>query len=173
MDKVASGTWTEADPWMPSAYDRPDIVPADIPVADIGNDARTEAQLRAALRDAIGGDEAFFGSPAGDEVMVNQAIVDHMLEKPSERWDGREAYFPFIPELIENPYEIWISFARDAATGIYGIREKYIKVIELDKKITLGFVAETNNGIWSGFNFYRGGSTGLNNLRKGRLLYGR
>lgn len=42
---------------------------------------------------------------------MGQGLLDHMVEKPA-RPDGREALFPFIRELIEDPAEIWVGFAR-------------------------------------------------------------
>lgn len=172
MEKFDGGKWSDVDPWPYSAYKRPGKIPVDIPVAAAGQIAKNETQLRKALKDAIGGDEAFFTNPFGEKVVVNQALVDHML-KNKKRWDGREAYFPFIPELIKSPYEIWINFAKNEATGQYGIREKYIKAIRLDKSRSLVFIAEASGGKWTGFTFFRGDVQDINNVRKGRLLWGR
>lgn len=161
------------DPWKSSAYSRPDRVPTDKPQAAVGPTARTEAALRQALKNAIGGEEAYFTNPSGETVMINQALADHMMENPKMRWDGREAYFPFIPELITDPYEIWVNFARNEESGLYAVREKYVKSVQLDKKTTLGLVAETTNGLWTGMTYYRGSDSALSNLRQGRLLWGR
>ena len=81
------------------------------PKAALGEQACTDAALRRALSDAIGGDEAVLLYPTGTRVQVGQAIVDHMLGGPARR-DGREVFFPLIPELIEDPAEIWVGFAR-------------------------------------------------------------
>ena len=43
-----------------------------------------EADLRRRLAQAIGGDEVILSDPLGSPVAVGQAIVDHMLEKPSQ-----------------------------------------------------------------------------------------
>ncbi len=173
MEKAAAGKWTNVDPWPFAAYNRPELVPADIPVANMGKTVKTEGELRAALRNAIGGDEAFYTNPAGETVLINHAIVDHMLEKPGLRWNGREAYFPFIPELIENPYEIWLNFAQNEATGQYAVREKYVKAIQLDRNKSAILIAETSNGLWTGLTFFSGRAGSLDALRMGRLLYGR
>lgn len=166
------GPWTDLSPWGPGAYGRPERVTADSPKAKIGRPVESEAGLRAALRDAIGGDEKAFSDPAGEKVVVTQAIVDHMVRSPG-RLDGREAYFPFIPELIEDPYEIWIGFARSELSGRVGIRKKYVKALQVEKNRIVGLFAETRNGLWVSGGFFRGGLTGAGNLRKGRLLYGR
>lgn len=168
------GPWRDLNPWGPEKYGRPDIE-VDNPVAGLGDVVGNgdEAGLRNALRKAIGGDDAGVVDPAGNTVMVTQAIVDHILQKPATRWDGREAYFPFIRELIEKPYEIWIGFAQSETSGRVGIRMKYVKAIRLEKNRVLGLYAEFMNGQWVSQDLFRGGLTGAGNLRKGRLLYGR
>ncbi len=171
MDKFASG-WEDVLPWGPDKYGRPEKVAVDRPKAEMGSLAKTEGELRAALRAAIGGDEAYFASPAGERILVNQGIVDHILER-TQRSDGRDAYFPFIPELIEDPFEIWVNFARNTRTGQYAVRERYVKAVMLGKEQTLGLVADTVDGMWTALTFYRGNVRAINNLRRGRLLWGR
>ena len=97
----------------------------------------------------------------------------YILRNPASRWDGREAYFPFIRELIEQPYEIWINFARSEVSGRVALRRRYVKAVELDRNRVLGLYAELQEGQWVSGDFYRGGLTGAGNLRKGRLLWGR
>ncbi|MBE7415090.1 MAG: hypothetical protein HS130_07650 [Deltaproteobacteria bacterium] len=166
------GPWVDLDPRGPSAYGRPENIPTDRPKAVPGKQAVTEEGIRGALRKAIGGEERSFTDPAGDRILITQAIVDHMLEAP-KRLDGREAFFPFLPELIEAPYEIWVGFARSEISGRVGVRKKYIKALQVEKKRVVGLYAETMNGHWYSGGFFRGGLTGAGNLRKGRLLYGR
>lgn len=172
IDEHRGGKWIDLDSRGPEAYARPGIVPIDAARATLGKRAKTEKELRESLRGAIGGDDASFIDPRGEYVNVNQALIDHILEN-KKRWDGREAYFPLIPELIEEPYEIWAAFAKNELTGKVGIRRRYVKMIRLDENRVLGFVAEAVNGMWIGFDFFRGGKTALNNLRKGRLVWGR
>lgn len=168
------GPWMGINPWGPDAYKRPRNIPIDTPKATLGTTAKTVAGLKESLARALGGrDSVFFIDPTGKPLLVTQAITDHILKKPGTRWDGREAYFPFIKELIEDPYEIWIGFAKSEISGRVGIRKKYVKAIRLDKNRVIGLWAETMNGHWMGEDFFRGGMTTLNNLRKGRLLWGR
>lgn len=169
------GPWRDVEPWGPDKYKRPPAgIPIDATKATPGKTVKRgdEEGLRNALRAAIGGEEVGFRDPAGETTMVTQAICDHILEDET-RWDGREAYFPFIPELMEDPYEIWVSFARSELSGRVAIRKKYVKAIRLDRNRILGLYAETRDGLWESGNFFRGGLTGAGNLRKGRLLYGR
>ncbi|WKZ32932.1 MAG: phage minor head protein [Thermodesulfobacteriota bacterium] len=167
------GPWVDLDPRGPAAYGRRERIPADQPKADLGKPSDTIEGVRRALKEAIGGDEKTFRDPTGEGALVTQAIVDHMV-KVSRRLDGREAYFPFIPELIESPYEIWVGFAKSEMSGRVAIRKRYVKLLRLDEKDrVLGMYAETRNGLWTGEGFFRGSVTALKNLRKGRLLYGR
>lgn len=168
-----SGPWVDFEPRGPAFYRRPEKITVDTPAAKtwVPKD-QSEGSLRQALRRAIGGDEVVFGDPAGGRVMVTQAIVDHMLKKES-RIDGRENYFPLIPELIEAPFEIWLGFAESKISGRIAIRKRYVKAVKIEKNRILGLWAETMNGQWVGGDFMRGGLTGAGNMRKGRLLYGR
>ncbi len=137
------------------------------PRARLGPRAAGEDNLRGALRSAIGGDEAIFTDPIGGRVSVGQALVDHMLAD-AKRLDGREIYFPLIPELIEDPAEIWAGFAASAVSGRVALRRRYVKLIDLGQKQTLGLVADLDGGNWSGFTFFRGAPTGeRSGLRSG------
>lgn len=140
------------------------------PKAKLSARAKDEAGLRAALRKAIGGNERIFTDPIGDRLSVGQGIVDHMLADAA-RLDGREAYFPLIPELVENPAEIWVGFATSAASGRVGLRRRYVRLFDLGRDHTVGLVADADGGLWSGYTFLRGGLTGLNQLRHGLRVY--
>jgi len=163
------------DPRCPEDYGWPADLPADTPRAALGDRVRAGdiEGLRRALKNALGADEAVIKDPTGSRVMVSQAIVDHMLERPKSRWDGREAFFPLIPELIEDPFEIWVSFAVNEVSGRIALRRRYVKMIAEGKKRTLGMWAEVMENQWVAHDFYRGGVTGANNMRKGRLLWAR
>ena len=166
------GPWIDLDPWGPEKYGRAEQIPVDAAVAALGKPVKPGdvPALRQSLRDVIGSDEVSFIDPAGETIMVTQAIVDHILKKPQSRWDGREAYFPFIPELITDPYEIWISFARSEISGRTGIRRKYVKGIRLDKNRVVGLYAETMNGQWVSENFFRGQFTGAKKPEKRKAV---
>lgn len=137
---------------------------AAVPRRGLGPQATDEAGLRRALADAIGGDEAIFADPAGERVAVGQAIVDHLLR--SGRADGREAFFPLIPELIEDPHEIWVGFAASRISGRVLMRRRYVKLFDLGRDRFAGLVADIDGGRWAGYTFFPGGR------RPGRLRTG-
>ena len=123
--------------------------------ADLGPRARKgdEEGLRETLRTAIGGGEATFVDPLGNRVNVNQSIVDHILEVP-RRHDGREQYFPFIPEAIESPGEIWVGFPTSRETGRVWVRRRYISLVSTPKSRIIGLVADLDGGRWAGLTFF-------------------
>jgi len=162
LDPVAT-TVTEGPraPAIPPAPTLPGMPPA--PVVD-------PDRLRELLRLAIGGDDVTFTDPSGETVSVSQAIVDHMLEKPG-RQDGREAFFPFIPDLVTDPQEIWIGFAASDESGRVSLRRRYVQYLQLGKDRVLGLVADADGNRWSGLTFLRGGQSAFGNLRSGLRIY--
>ncbi len=169
------GPWKDLYPWGPEMYHRPATLTVEQATAALGNPVRKgdEDSLRKALAAAIGGDAANITDPTGTQIRVTQAIADHILEKPDSRWDGREAYFPFIRELIEAPSEIWVNFAKSETSGRVALRRKYVKAVRLSRGKVLGLYAEMEDGYWVSGDLFRGGLTGAGNLRKGRMIYGR
>ncbi len=168
------GRWQDLLPWGPGKYRRPEKLSVESPRAQLGTPVKkgdAEA-LRGALREAVGADAAVMTDPLGDKVQVTQAITDHILAKAS-RQDGREAYFPFIRELIEDPYEIWVNFAKNEISGRVAVRRKYVKAVRVGKNRVLGLYAEIQEGAWVSGDLFRGGLTGAGNLRKGRMIYGK
>lgn len=159
-------------------YDRPAIVPADKPKAHLGDAIHdrhapdTARLLEGLFINAIGAPEKVFMNPLGNGVVVNRKIVDHMLEKP-ERIDGREQLFPLIPDVIESPFEIWMGWARNTATGKVAPRARYVKVLNMGKDVVIGLVADIVDGMWTGTTYFRGKHSALDNLRKGNLIWGR
>ncbi|MDW7643442.1 MAG: phage minor head protein [Desulfuromonadales bacterium] len=169
------GPWQDLHPWGPERFGRPEKLTPVPAAARLGRivPKGDEAALRQSLRDAIGGEAADMADPTGTPVRVTQALVDHILAEPDERWDGREAYFPLIRDLIEDPQEIWVNFARSELSGRVALRRKYVKAVRLSSNKVLGLYAEIENGHWVSGNMFRGGLTGASNLRKGRLVYGK
>lgn len=161
-------------PWealqAPGAAPPTDLVQGVKPAAKLGKRAADEAGLRDALRQALGADQAVFTDPTGGRVNITQAIVDHMLEKAS-RMDGREAFFPFIREVVEDPAEIWVGFAQSSQSGRVAMRRRYVKLLELGKDTTVGIVADVDGGQWSGVTFFRGEARAMKTLRQGLRIY--
>ncbi|MEQ8318757.1 MAG: phage minor head protein [Rhodospirillales bacterium] len=140
------------------------------PRASLGPRAQGEDGLRSTLRSALGADEKIFTDPIGGRVSVGQALVDHMLGDPT-RLDGREAYFPLIPELIETPAEIWAGFAASRVSGRVSLRRRYVKLLDMGRNQTLGLVADLDGGYFSGITFFRGNARNVAALRAGLRIF--
>lgn len=166
------GQWGELD--APGAA-RLDLspLPLDTPTAPplAGVRPGDEAALRAALRGALGGDEAIVTDPTGTRVRLTQAIVDHLLAG-ADRIDGRERYFGLLPDLVRAPAEIWIGFARNSESGRVALRRRYVKLIDIGGGRAIGLVADSDGGEWSGLTFFRGRAS-ASTLRSGLLIYRR
>ncbi len=148
---------------------RPRGTPLRMPAATGAYDAL----CRAPRCVTVGDDRRTFVDPTGIAVEVTQALADHILQDLEKRWDGRDAYFPFIPELIEDSHEIRENFARSEIPGRVSVRRKYVRAIRLDKKTVFGLYAELQDRHWVTGDRFRGKQTAAGNVRKGRLLYGR
>lgn len=148
-------------------------VPFDTPQAPPlpGRIADPQA-VREAFRRSVGGDAAVLSDPAGARINLTQALVEHWIEDP-KRMQGREQYLPLLPELIERPFEVWAAFARNELTGKVELRRRYVKGVQVGKERYLGLVADAVSGQWVGLTLFVGGTTALNNLRRGLLLWGR
>lgn len=165
------GAWKTLE--VPAALAEP-LAPLEAvtPLAKLGPRARpgVAEDLRRVFQEAVGGLDRIFTDPTGTRVLVGQAIIDHMLEL-ALRQDGREAYFPFLPELVEKPQEIWIGFARSAASGRVGLRRRYVRLLDLGQGKLLGLVADVDQGMVSGTTFFRGEKRYLATLRSGIRIF--
>jgi hypothetical protein len=174
----------QAAAWRPTEVPRraaeanapplPDL-PVDAPRAALAHPVPRGdvTALRAALRRAIGGDAADFTDPRGEPVRITQAVADHVIEAPDKRWDGREAFWPLIPELVTDPAEVWVDFAGNAASGRVAVRRRYVKVIKLGKVRSLGLVADAVDGYWVALTLFRGKPDYADTLRTGVRLWER
>ena len=168
----AHGPWERLDAG-PAPQPEPGplvAVPADAPAMPKVRRG-DEAALRAQLARALGGDDVVLTDPTGARVALGQAIVDHIIADPEKRWDGRERFFGLIPGLVERPSEIWIGWARSEVSGRVALRRRYVKLIEVSKRVTIGLLADADGGQWSGLTFFRGRPKDLSLLRSGLRIW--
>lgn len=100
-----------------------------------------------------------------EQVVVRSEWLPHMVDK---RTDARERYANFVMATLENPFEIWLTAYDD---GTY--RKRYIGVFDAPKGL-LVVARENRDGSlwWDVYNMMQRDLKGLNDLRKGELLYG-
>lgn len=154
--------------------------PADLPplpvteasaerTASLGNNPNAQA-MRSALRRAIGGDEAVFTDPIGGQVLVNNALADH-LAKEDRNKQGRDRYFPLLPEVIQAPSEIWVGFARSKTSGRVLLRRRYIRLFQFEGARSVALATDLDDGYFAAFTLFQGRARPSAGVRAGHLLY--
>jgi|TARA_R110000744_G_scaffold5271_3_gene18625 SPP1 gp7 family putative phage head morphogenesis protein len=164
------GPWTAlASPFgdRPANPAPPDPKPT---TARLGDRAEDEEGLRQALRAGIGGDEVVLVDPLGARTRIGQAIVDHILQDPDRR-GGREPFFPLIPDLIQDPSEIWIGWAQNRVSGRVALRRRYYRAFEFGSSRAFSLVADQDGGTWSGFTVIPGTARRLQSVRSGLRIF--
>ncbi len=140
--------------------------------AEIISGKVTAEKLQARMHKVIGADKKIFTDPIGGKIELNASLTEHLLENPNRLKDRRERYFPLLPELIEDPSEIWVSFIADTKTGKVAMRRRYIKMFQLDNRHTLSVIVDQDNHQWSALTiFERDQDKHLEGIRKGLRLY--
>lgn len=96
--------------------------------------------------------------------IVPESLAKHVLD--SKHTED----VPFIPELIENPSEIWVLFEKEK-NGKYRIKKRYIAHLKEDKNRFRLLVAEAEKGVFKAItNFKR---RNINRVRNGVCIYKR
>ena len=134
------------------------------------------AEARARLVEVLGGEQRVFADPTGQRVVVDAGIVDHAQAKQAAQIGehlGRARYFSLLPDLIENPAEIWVGFAAGKATGKAALRRRYVKVVDVGNGTYITLVADRAGALWLGLTAFYGKLKRTDAMRTGRLVYRR
>lgn len=87
---------------------------------------------------------------------------------------SRSAYLPLLPELLQDPFEVWLAFERHKGTGAVRLRTRILKLVQVDKGRALLLVANAVRGRLEAWTFIPPGSLSyLQNSRVGELVWGR
>ncbi len=163
-----TGEVKELGPWRRAEYPQlPKKLRGDKPSVKLG--PRLHVGDEAALRAAV--PEGVYQDKLGSYVQVTPAVAEHILEKPETRWDGREQYFPLIPNVIENPQEVWVGFIQSIDSGRVYLRRRYVKAYEIGKGRVVGVLADTVKEQLVAFDILRSEDPTGGRLRSGRLIY--
>lgn len=90
--------------------------------------------------------------------------------------DGSERFEPFLKQLIEYPFEKWLSFYKNTISGIVEIVLVYIaiyRVEKLGKDFALVLKCDRMADKWVASDLFAVTPQQDNLFRRGRLLYGR
>lgn len=164
-------TWKPLTPGNWETEGRPAMVPAEPAKGALRPPAPDRESLVKSLDAILGGPQKLFKVQAGaweiPLVVDAQGLGGHL---PLDR--GR--FLGLLPELLEDPYEVWAGFQEAEATGQVVLRHRLVKAVDLaDKKLLL--VAEGNHkGVLEAVTFMpMDRAKELNKARWGLLIHGR
>ena len=158
--KLTPGDWRSAN--------RPERIPADKPMAKLGPKLATDAEAAKSLKTIIGGEEKIYTTPAGGQVLVNADILAGHIDL------ARTPFLPLLPEVLEDPYEAWLSFEQHEGTGKVELRQRLIKMVQVDKERGVLVTAQAKNGVLEAWTMFPTSDRKyLNKQRVGKLLWGR
>ena len=177
QEAQSDGTWKgwRPIPWGERSREnweslgRPEKLPLDKPTAKLAEKVSTPEALRPILEKTIGADSAFFQAADGAVVWLSVDTLMHIQP-------GRSPFVPLIPELLSDPFEVWMDFEEHEATGRVELKKRYIKYIKSDdvKGRGLYLVVQVVNGRLTGWTFVPASSKNvLNNQRRGKLIWAR
>lgn len=179
LSSEAMDNWRgSSDKWQPltpgdwQASGRPALIPVDPPQAKLGPKAEGKEDLVSKITAAIGGEEKVFTVSAGEfsyPVLVNaETLADHINDM------SRAEFAPYLPELMTDPFEVWMSFERHSASGKVVLRQRVIKAVDVEQDRGLLMVANSTNGIMEAWTFIPASNLKyLNKQRRGMLVWGR
>ncbi|MEO5336879.1 MAG: phage minor head protein [Magnetospirillum sp. WYHS-4] len=166
--KSGAEAWESLTPGDWQSAGRPKLVPLDKPKARLGPPAADAEAMAAAVERAIGGAERIFVQPDGGRVLVNAETFGGHIALP------RAPFVPFLPELLEDPFEVWLSFEQHKGTGKVVLRRRILKIIDGLDRGKLVLVAEVRDGMFEGWTFVPSDRAAqIDKQRRGQLLFGR
>ena len=156
-------------------YKRPDAVPQDMPKAQLGPTASKRDQVVEAVQKMLGGSGGTIAGPDGITVgIATKSLGQHLAL-------DRAPVIPLLPEIIADPYEVWLMPYRDKITGRVELRRRYLKALQIAgadeaeaKAAYTWFIAEYRRGeLWDVTLIQSSRPRELQKQRAGILLYGR
>ena len=172
----ADGTWKHwrPVPWGAGSMEtwqslgRPEKPPVDTMRAKLAEKADSPEALRPILEKMIGGQEDFFLTADGAPVLLSVDTLMHIQPR-------RSTFVPLIPELLSDPFEVWMDFEEHEATGRVELKKRYLKRVDTGERETgILMVVQVVKGQLAGWTFIpaeRGKY--LNNIRRGKLVWAR
>lgn len=159
--------WEVTNPGDWQSAGRPAMVPVDKARAALGPKAADVQDVTRIVEKVIGGKDRIFTLPDGSRVLVDAASLGGHIDP------ARASWLPFLPELLEDPFEVWLAFERHKGTGKVELRKRLIKVVKTDKG-ALTLSAQANKGRLEAWTFIPSDKPKqLERSRVGKLLYGR
>lgn len=150
-------------------YGRPETIPLSATDTTPGIIAANKAEIKQIIEKVIGGQEKTYFYPAGDftySMVVNAEVLGEHLSA------DRSPFLVYLPEALENPYEIWLSAEKNTATGKVALRQRIIKGFDIGKGKGMLIVFQTLDGYMEAWtSIYMSDLKYLNNQRQGKLIW--
>lgn len=138
-----AGQWTRLTPGGWESSGRPEMIPADRTATKAGRMLNTVPAAQRALEKILGGPEKGYSLEKNkfryDLVVNAESLAQHMDL-------NRTAFLPYLPETLEDPYEVWLSFERHKGSGKVVLRQRVIKAVQMDKSRAMLAVFQSKNG---------------------------
>ena len=121
--------------------------------------------VAAAVRSAIGADEALLSTPAGTVLVDAKVLGEHLAPE-------RTAYLPLLKDALTNPHEVWQSFEQHKGTGKVVLRTRFVTVYQVRKGQAVMVVTSATHGVMSAWTLIGTSDMKyLNAQRAGQLLH--
>ncbi|WP_319543166.1 PBECR2 nuclease fold domain-containing protein [uncultured Pseudodesulfovibrio sp.] len=163
--------WERLTPGSWESEGLPRRLTPDKAEASVGPRLSNSAEIETALRGILGKEEKIYHADLRgfqNPVLVNAKTLSMHLDP------DRSPFLPLLPEAIENPHEVWISFERHKGTGKVVLRQRFIKAIRTARDKVMLTVTEARGGVMEAWTMIPGSPGNYMNLqRQGRLLYAR
>ena len=160
-ERLTPGGWTTAK--------RPATIPVDPTATKLMPRVEESSRLHARIAAALGGEAAVIAAPDGSHIALSAtALATHLAKSPK-----RSRFIPLLREVIEDPFEIWLSFERHKGTGKVELRKRFIKIVEIGAKHPLLLVAQAAGGRFVGWTFFDADPEYLMRQRVGKMVWGR
>lgn len=163
-ERLTPGDWQSAG--------RPETIPKDDPKASMDYEAVSTAEaLRPQLTRILKGRERVFSFSAGKfrhDVLVNAETLARHVDPE------RAKYLPYLPETLEDPFEVWMAFERHKGTGEVVLRQRILKAVKMGKKKGMLVAVNAVGGVMEAWTVVPASSLKyLNNQRQGQLVWAR
>jgi len=160
--------WEKLTPGNWRSQDRPERIPADSTKTKLGPKLTSAEEAAKALTKIMGDEERIYTLPSGGRVLVNAENLASHIDL------DRTPFLPLLPEVLTDPYEAWVSFEQHKGTGKVVLRQRLIKMLQLDKERGVLVTAQAKNGVLEAWTMVPTSDRKyLNNQRAGKLLWGR
>lgn len=146
----------------------PEELPVDNVDIELNARAPTSQATVEAIKEAIGGsEERVYQVRAGRftyPLLINAETLGRHLGSERSR------FIPLLPQVLDNPSEVWATFERSRESGRVALRVRMLANLKVEKDRAVMVVFEATGGQLVGWTFFRMDPRRLNTKRQGKIL---